>query len=450
MRCPSPRASSSLVLLVATGALLPSAAHQLGLAQSFLPTILGIVACFDLMSVYLLVGEFYDTGDRRILAMSWCYVWSLVMMAGYTLSFPGVVAVKPPLALTPSMAPWFYIAWHAGFPFLLGVTWIRWPLAWGAPAPTGRRRRQAHLSLAAVVAASTALVTGMAVFADHLPVLIHGLDTSRMTTLTAPVALPLTLVALVLALRGTKGRVGPERWTPVVVMVCFSDLVLTYAARHRYSVGWYAGRTLTMVSAGVVLAAMLATLRRAKSEAVHQAMVDSLTGLANRRSAERDLQLLIAYSQLTGTALSAISIDIDHFKAINDQYGHQVGDEVLVGLGHELPRWLRQTDVAARVGGEEFLVILPNTDLLGAARIAEKIRASAQDRFWPGVTGPVTLSLGVGRLSVADDSASFLRALDAALYDAKHGGRNQVALARAGAPQPRQRADVPVLADRRS
>ena len=339
----SSRARVAILLLCVTAALLPLATHPLGPKPSFLPAMLAIVACFDVMSVYLLVGEYRDTGNRRILAMSWCYVWSLVVMSGYTLAFPGVISAEPPLALTPSMAPWFYIAWHGGFPAFLGLAWAPWPGRLAAITPTPQRRRQALLSIAVVTGCSAAVVTVMTLLAHQLPVVIQGVDTSRMTRLTAPVTLPLTLLALVLARRGTRSRLGPERWTVVVILVCFCDLVLTYAARHRYSLGWYAGRTLTMVAAALDPLAMLATLRRAKSQAEHEAMVDPLTGLANRRSVDRDITLLIDFSRLTGAPLSAIAFDIDHFKAVNDRYGHAVGDAVLAGLGRQLPGWLRQT-----------------------------------------------------------------------------------------------------------
>ena len=449
MRRVSSRLLASAVLLSATAGVLPFAAHQLGPAVSFLPAVLAVVACFDLMSVYLLVGEFRDTGDRRILAMSCCYVWSLVVMGGYTLAFPGVISPDPPLALVPSMAPWFYVAWHGGFPLLLGLSWAPWPQRWTAQSPPVRRARQAHLGIALAGAGSAGVVAVMAAFAHELPVVIHGVDTSRMTSLTAPVVIPLTLAALALALRGTQDRTGAERWSVVVVLVCLCDLVLTYSAKHRYSVGWYAGRSLTMVAAGLVLVAMLATFRRAKSQAEHDAMVDSLTGLANRRSAHRDLQLLIDFSRLTSAPLSVVIFDIDHFKSVNDRFGHAVGDEVLAGLGANLPGWLRQTDVAARVGGEEFLVLLPNTDAAGAVQIAEKIRTNMQARAWHGLAGTVTVSLGVGSLRASsDDAVRLLRRVDTALYAAKNGGRNQVALEQPVPPQPRSAEEL--LLDRRS
>ena len=98
-----------------------------------------------------------------------------------------------------------------------------------------------------------------------LPVLIQGLDTRRMTAVTAPVCLTLVLLALLLTVRGLRRNGGPERWTSVAVFVCLVDLSLTYASSQRFSVGWYAGRTLTVIAAGVVLLAMLHETTRIKA-----------------------------------------------------------------------------------------------------------------------------------------------------------------------------------------
>ncbi|GAC1439904.1 MAG: hypothetical protein NVSMB55_02750 [Mycobacteriales bacterium] len=430
-----PLALAAVIAAAFTAALAPFGAHPLSPTVSFLPAMLAIVACFDAMSVYLLLGEFRDGGDRRVLMMSWAYVWSLVTMLGYALAFPDVVSTHPPLALTASMAPWFYLAWHVGFPLLLGIAWAPWQARWTTPAPPRRRRQQANLAAALATVVSVLAVLVLALCAHALPVLIVGIDTSRMTDLTAPVALPLTVLALVSAYRGTRLRTGPERWAAIVVLVCLSDLVLTYAARHRYSLGWYAGRTLTLVASGVVLFAAVAALRRAKAQAQSDALIDSLTGLANRRSAHRDLQLLISFCRGAGTPLSAITLDIDLFKQVNDEHGHEAGDQVLAGIGTALLGWVRASDVVARIGGEEFLVVLPNTAVEGARVAAEKIRRGIQSLSWPDLDREVTVSLGVGCLGgPTDDAFGLLRRIDAALYAAKHLGRNRTVLATPAAP----------------
>ena len=418
------------VVVALTASAVPFSRHPLGTAASFLPALLAVVACFDLMSVYLIVGEFRDSGDRRVLTMSCAYMWSLVTMAAYAAAFPGVLSQHPPLAVTASMAPWFYITWHGGFPVMLGLAWTRWPARWAVSTPIGQRRREAIRTITATAVAACGVVTLLAVFAHRLPVLIHGVDTTAMTRLTGPVTVPLTLLSLVATFRGTRGRTGPEQWSAMVVLVCLSDLTLTYTAGHRYSVGWYAGRTTTLVASGVVLAATISALRRAKSQAQHESRIDGLTGLANRASAHRDLQLLIDGARRAGTPLSVIAFDIDLFKQVNDRHGHGAGDRVLAGIGHGLPTWLRTNDIVARVGGEEFLVVLPNTSEADACVVAEKLRQRVASSGAAQQHQRVTVSLGVAGLDRdSEDLDSLLRRADVALYVAKQQGRNRTCLA---------------------
>jgi diguanylate cyclase (GGDEF)-like protein len=129
-------------------------------------------------------------------------------------------------------------------------------------------------------------------------------------------------------------------------------------------------------------------------------------------------------------------IDLDRFKALNDRHGHQAGDEVLEAFATTLRRGVRASDFAGRWGGEEFVVLLPDTDLDGALQAAETMRASFDGMTIPTVTAHITASLGVATLpDHADDGASLIRAADRALYRAKAAGRNCV-IAAAPAEQP--------------
>ncbi len=424
-----PIVATCLIALALTVALAPVAGHQLGPTISFVPAMLAIVTCFDLMSVYLLIGEYRDTGDVRLLAMSWAYLASLVFMGAYALAFPGVT-VHPPLAITTSMAPWFYIAWHAGFPTLLGVAWAPWPTGWTASTPPSRRRLTAAVTVGAVLALSGAFVTLLALNARHLPVLIKGLDTYRMTVVTAPVTLPLVVLGLLAAYRGTRQRTGPERWSVLAVLVCLCDLSLTYAGHYRYSLGWYSGRSLTLVAAGAVLFAMMASFRRLKARAELDATVDMLTGLPNRRSVYGALGQMMARSNRSLSPLGVISLDVDSFKQVNDRYGHEAGDAVLANIARLLEKCLRLGDVAARVGGEEFLVLVPDTDMAGSVIVAERIRIAVSEFRPDGPIPQVTVSLGVAcSVDGTEAARALLRRADEALYEAKHGGRNLTVLA---------------------
>jgi len=408
-------------------AVLPFVHVQISAASSFMPALIAAVTVFDVMSVYLLVGDFRDTGELRTLVTAVAYTWSLAMMLGYALAFPGAVRADPPLAFTSSMAPYLYLTWHCGFPVLLGLAWAPWPSRLTRRADHGIRARLAIGATAGAVGLGILLVTLFSVFADQLPVLIDGLDTSRMTSLTAPIVLPLVAVALVAAVTGTWHRAGAERWVPVAVLACACDLVLTYAARKRFSLGWYSGRSLTLVATGVVLVAMLASFRRLKAQADRDALIDPLTHLSNRRGALAALELMVLQARRSGTPMGVITLDLDWFKKINDQAGHDAGDRVLVDVSLVLATLSRGGDIAARMGGEEFLVILHDTDAEGVLVAAERLRDLIAAVAVPGHRIGVTASFGATVLDPEDaDLAAVLRRADDALYDAKRHGRNRV------------------------
>ena len=285
-------------------AVLPHLSRQLGPRQGFMPAVLAVVLVLDLLSAYLLVRQFRDTGEVRILAMSWAYTWSLVTMLGYAGAFPGVLATHPALQTAPSVTPWLYIAWHTGFPVLLGLAWAPAPRRWTRDCPPALRRRVAYLSLLAWTVAPLALVTYDVQRGPSLPVLIHGLDTSLMTSITAPVALPLVALSLAFCLPALRHRHGPERWAGAAVWTCAADLVLTYLSRHRFSLGWYAGRTLTVLAAGVVLLAVVRETTRVKG-ALHQALGRAHEVEEQQRSVLDGLDEGVVLMDLDGVVLLA-------------------------------------------------------------------------------------------------------------------------------------------------
>jgi diguanylate cyclase (GGDEF)-like protein len=190
------------------------------------------------------------------------------------------------------------------------------------------------------------------------------------------------------------------------------------------------------VAAAVTQAAPVLANLRNLAVAEHRAATDPLTKLPNARSVQETLIRMVAQSMRTGSPLSAIVIDLDRFKALNDRYGHQAGDEVLETFGATLRRGVRASDFAGRWGGEEFVVLLPDTDLEGAVRAAEIMRASFDGMTVPAVPAHISASLGVATLpDHAADGASLIRAADRALYVAKAAGRNRV-IAAVMAEQP--------------
>ena len=179
-------------------------------------------------------------------------------------------------------------------------------------------------------------------------------------------------------------------------------------------------------------APVLANLRNLAVAEI-RAATDGLTGLPNQRAVGDALKRTFAQAAATQAPLALLMIDLDHFKQINDQHGHPVGDQVLAGVGAALRAVLRNQDFAGRKGGEEFVILLPDTEVAAALEIAERVRAAIADISLPGSDASVTASLGVagypGHASTLD---RLERLADAALYVAKRQGRNRVELAEPG------------------
>jgi diguanylate cyclase (GGDEF)-like protein len=173
---------------------------------------------------------------------------------------------------------------------------------------------------------------------------------------------------------------------------------------------------------------------------------DPLTGLANRRRLDHSLTSLYSSSRRHQFDISALVIDIDNFKRVNDQFGHPCGDRVLKMVADSLRSYLRLEDVGARWGGEEFVVILPHTNLKGAVLVAERIRILVASNSVPGpddVMVAVTVSVGVASTSDGVKQEDLIEVADANLYLAKQSGRNRVACG--GGTEP-ARVNDPVAA----
>jgi diguanylate cyclase (GGDEF)-like protein/PAS domain S-box-containing protein len=166
----------------------------------------------------------------------------------------------------------------------------------------------------------------------------------------------------------------------------------------------------------------------ARARLLAMATSDPLTGLANHRSFHERLGAETARARRSGAPLSLVVIDLDHFKRVNDTFGHPVGDEVLREVADRLREGARREDVIARVGGEEFAWLLPEADLAAATEAAERLRTRIRERPFAGA-GRQTASLGVASLGVGEGPPALLARADSALYRAKDGGRDAVAVA---------------------
>lgn len=178
-----------------------------------------------------------------------------------------------------------------------------------------------------------------------------------------------------------------------------------------------------------------------------QALTDGLTGCYNRRSFELQLEKDLQVATRSRQSLSLVMIDVDHFKRVNDNFGHDTGDVALRMIADGLREGLRGGDTAARYGGEEFTVILAQADAAGALVAAERLRSRIETMKFPQV-GHLTISLGVATFPLqASSRDSLVTAADRALYEAKRSGRNRVCGHPETTPQPNELISIPELAD---
>ncbi|MBV2130827.1 GGDEF domain-containing protein [Arsukibacterium indicum] len=174
-----------------------------------------------------------------------------------------------------------------------------------------------------------------------------------------------------------------------------------------------------------------AEVKKRTAQLEKMATTDELTNLINRRETMRILDIEISRATRQHTPLSIMMLDLDDFKAINDNFGHQIGDQTLKTAAECCCQQLRKTDYVGRIGGEEFLIILPDTTIDRAVELADRIRISLQQYTSANNSIPLcTASIGVAQCHKTDNSASLIQQADEALYQAKAAGRNRVCQAK--------------------
>jgi diguanylate cyclase (GGDEF)-like protein len=202
----------------------------------------------------------------------------------------------------------------------------------------------------------------------------------------------------------------------IVATLLVTMMVLIYFFGREYGI-----RDRIQMSRRVELQELAQNLRL-------RATTDPLTGLYNRAKFDESLANETARSLRYKTPLALIMYDVDHFKRVNDVYGHQTGDDVLVRLSEIVFECIRTTDLLARWGGEEFVILAPGLDAPTACQAAEKLRATIEQTVF-GAVGTITCSFGVAEFSETDSAATLVARADYALYRAKMHGRNRVELA---------------------
>ncbi len=254
-----------------------------------------------------------------------------------------------------------------------------------------------------------------------------------------------------------------SRWPAIIVLVSqmvalsvrVAVVILTplTATHDFFRSPTFAVMAFATVLYTITVAFLLLSMTKERGELRHKtaALVDPLTGLANRRAFLADADEFMSRNGKRGEPLTVMLADLDRFKAINDRFGHAVGDRVLQVFADMVRRTLRANDLSGRMGGEEFAFLMPGTGAAEAARIAERIRAHFADaaRSVDGHAVAPTVSVGVATTSASTvQLADLMAAADRALYRAKAEGRNRVALVDCDAPDegaPSIVPDAPVL-----
>jgi len=216
----------------------------------------------------------------------------------------------------------------------------------------------------------------------------------------------------------------------VLACVFVAEAVLVFQFEPvPQAAGDLAGLMTALSMASFIIVTLRSRLDKLLDALEAQALEDQLTGVSNRRAFDRDISNAVARARRTGEPLSLLTIDVDHFKSVNDTRGHAAGDLALRTVAHALRGAARESDVVARIGGDEFVALLLDCDAAGAQRVARGLQAALAEV--PGIPGGrLTLSIGAATMPRDADSVESLSiASDAALYDAKLSGRNRIVAA---------------------
>jgi diguanylate cyclase (GGDEF)-like protein len=457
-----------LLSTLALAAVIPFARLPLPKLTAFIPSYESALAINDLVTAALLFGQINRRRSRAFLALACGYLFNATMIALHALSFPGVFSATGLLGATDQTTAWLFVFWHGGFPlFVLGYALL--PVQDHASDYLHRRSGNAILfgiiGVVAAVAALTLLAT-----AGHslLPRIIeNGNFTPMISSGVSPMLMVLSAAAL-FALWWRPERAAIDVWLMVVMSAWLLDLTLSaVVSSSRYDLGWYAGRSYGFLAACCLLIVLLFEMNQLyrrltdalsvaqtlEEHLTYRAENDSLTGLPNRALFYDRLETAIARCQRSKQLMALLYLDIDSFKAINDNLGHAAGDELLRSFARRLLQCVRVSDTAARLGGDEFTIILENLASREAAQgFIDKLMAALR-RPYGANDIHATASVGIAFFTGGEIKADgLLKRADAALYLAKHRGRNGYCIYVPGngsdqaAPHPHEAPIPPAIA----
>lgn len=427
----------------------------------------GFVFLADAITSFMLFGQFRYRRLPFYAILATAYLFNALVMLPFLLSFPGALKDTGWVIGGTQSSIWTWHLWHLIFPLLVVVALLQHRHYEGNMVAAARIRR----SIAAAVASASLLALGVGVavtyFHDWLPVLITNTRvplTESFYLLGALTAGITALAALLCWYEVERQRSVVHLWLTVALIALLADALASLAANGRYTIGWYFGRVESMVATSVLLLLFLSELNRlyahlatimrdllssntrlaelvrekealveslrASEEHVRQlAYYDPLTELPNRRLLMDRLQLAVSLAKRHRYSMAIMFMDLDRFKQVNDNLGHEVGDKLLRQVAVRLTHCMRSGDTASRSGGDEFVIVL--TEIArpqDAALVAEKIIESLRE---PVIIDThrieVTTSIGIAIYPIdgEDDMRDLMNKADAAMYAAKQAGRNR-------------------------
>ena len=415
--------------------------QNLGGSDAVFPAITAAAFVAMLVSATIARTQFRATNLPTLALLSNLFGISALLLVPYAIVTPHVFSADG-FGLGTQTAMWLWTVWHAAF---LAIA-----LAYASAEATIAKRvydigaaRAMGMRFAVVAMTSVAVVTA-AVVLLHAKLPFIG-DESGFSPLfhrfVEPGLIGAAAVVLIVLCIATRLRHTTSLWFAVILVAYVADVwVGSDSLEKQFSFGWYVALAAAAVAQVLYLIVQLRNANQQlvafaadKKSLIETTLRDPLTGLLNRRGFDERFEDILTEARLAGKAASIVIFDIDHFKSYNDAFGHPAGDEALKKISEAVAVVAnRPTDACCRVGGEEFAIVLGETDASGAMTVAERIRATVmrlklpQD---PEVGKMLTVSVGTATAfpNTVVDSAELYARADKALYKAKRLGRNRIA-----------------------
>ncbi|MCW3482031.1 GGDEF domain-containing protein [Neisseriaceae bacterium JH1-16] len=430
--------SVALLMTIAAAAIFPFAGAPAANVPVLFPVFATAMSVNNSIIAYLITLQFYITRQTAIGLLGSAFGYSALMAALQVATAPGVFSELGFIGSRSHVGVWMWITRLGGFPLLIVLAML---LLKFSPDHRVPKRYQnwalAGFALGPAIA-TLGLYQFLSVEGTRLPLLTsaNGNYSSLAYGQAGFLMVAAWGAALVSILQVTRLRRSFYCWLALGSYSYILYLLVNFAAAARFTVGWYTSRFFELSAAAVILGALLyevlkmqQRLRRSYEHAYEESIRDGLTGLFSRRYFDTALTREIASQQRHAQPFSLLMADIDFFKQYNDRHGHPAGDRCIRKIARCLSGQLREGDVVARYGGEEFVAILPNTNEVTVQRVAERFRRAVmaleltQDR-----NGTMTVSIGLYTHHAATGltADAMVAHADAALYQAKHDGRNRV------------------------